>query len=359
MIKTVFILFTLLALFAFGFNVHTHFTPKHQGSIGSNFDGEYFHNSNLDPNDKRSAIDLLTWFCNRQLEPWTNLPFTRHSNIVERSDNLRITWINHATVLIQLNNVNILTDPMWSERASPLSWIGPKRLAPPPIKIYNLPHIDLVIVSHNHYDHMDLPSLQRLNEYFRPVFITPLNNQHYLRSVGISKVVELDWWQSHETNLVQISATPAQHWSKRTLFDANRALWSGFYIQGSTQSAFFAGDTAYEEHFKKIKQKLGEPTVALLTIGAYKPEWFMKRAHTSPEEAVLAHMDLNAFMSIPIHYGAFQIGNDSPQSALMDLDEAAKKYRLANDAFHILKPGETLSVPTSNELALSVLQPTL
>jgi L-ascorbate metabolism protein UlaG (beta-lactamase superfamily) len=264
--------------------------------------------------------------------------------VQERSDTLRITWINHATTLIQVDGINILTDPIWSQRASPVNWIGPQRQSAPGLSIKNLPPIDAVIISHNHYDHMDLDTLKRLNDRDQPTFLTPLANKHYLENVGISKILELDWWQSHRIGKVTIVATPAQHWSKRTLFDANRALWSGFYVQGEKQSVFFAGDTAYESHFTVIKQKLGPPTVVLMPIGAYKPRWFMKRAHTNPEEAVLAHIDLGAEYTIPIHYGTFMLGDDSPQSALLDLRQSIKKYNLNEFNFHILKLGETLTV---------------
>ena len=227
---------------------------------------------------------------------------------------------------------------------SPLSWIGPQRQAPAGIALKDLPPIDVVVVSHNHYDHMDTPTLQTLQKRFQPVFIVPLTNTHYLNDVGIQQVIELDWWSSYSINNIDITATPAQHWSKRTLFDANRSLWSGFYIKGLTQSVFYAGDTAYEKHFKLIRKKLGEPSIALLSIGAYKPQWFMKRAHTSPEEAVLAHMDLKAGTSIPIHYGTFQLGDDSPKSALTDLHQAMHKHALSNDSFKVLALGQSITI---------------
>ena len=292
--KTILYFIGVLLISLLGVSACTHRAKEHIGPRSSHFDGDYFHNLVVDPNGKRSAKDFLTWFFNRNIEPWTNFENEPNPSLKDRTENLNITWINHATVLIQLNGVNILTDPIWSQRASPFGWVGPKRVGEPAVRIEDLPPIDAVVISHNHYDHMDLSSLLQLDKRDQPLFITPLANKHYLESAHIKNIIELDWWESHTLNNVTISATPAQHWSKRTLFDANRALWSSFYIQGKQASVFFAGDTAYQTHFSLIKERLGSPTVSLMPIGAYKPQWFMQRAHTSPEEAVLAHIDLQA-----------------------------------------------------------------
>ena len=342
--KTVIYTTVLLVLCTTIFTACSHLSKQHNGSNSNHFDGEHFHNLALDPKGQRSAKDFLIWFFNRNLEPWESLTNKTSPLSNKRPTALNVTWINHATVLIQLDGTNILTDPIWSERASPLHWVGPKRQAPPPININELPPIDAVVISHNHYDHMDLASLQQLDSLYQPVFITPLVNKHYLESAGITNIVELDWWQAHHIGPVRITATPAQHWSKRTLFDANRALWSGFYVQGHQQSVFFAGDTAYQAHFKLVKERLGPPSIALLPIGAYKPQWFMQRAHTSPEEAVLAHIDLQAQTSVPIHYGTFRLGDDGPQSALSDLKVSITNHHLDVMAFNILAPGELLTV---------------
>lgn len=342
--KTVLYIVIVMTLYITGFTACSHLSKLHHGGASNHYDGEHFHNLAIDPKGQRSAKDFLTWFFNRNLEPWTNLTNKTNTLLNIRPTSLNVTWINHATVLVQVDGVNILTDPIWSERASPFSWLGPQRQVPPPIPISELPPIDAVVISHNHYDHMDLASLEQLNSLYQPVFITPLANKHYLESAGITNIIELDWWQAHSINSVKITATPAQHWSKRTLFDANRALWSGFYIQGLQQSVFYAGDTAYQAHFKLVKERLGPPSVALLPIGAYKPQWFMQRAHTSPEEAVLAHIDLKANISVPIHYGTFKLGDDSPESALSDLEKAIVTHHLDNKAFSILAPGELLSV---------------
>lgn len=337
-----FIIFLTL-ICVISFTACSQLASRHDGSSNNHFDGTFFNNLAIDPNGKRSATDFLTWFFNRQAEPWENLAVATPI-LQKQSQALRITWVNHATVLIQLNNVNILTDPIWSERASPFTWVGPKRKTPTVIDIQDLPPIDVVLISHNHYDHMDIPSLQALNKIFKPRFIVPLGNSHYLNDAGISHITELDWWDSFTLKGTNIIATPAQHWSKRTLFDANRSLWAGFYIKALNQSVFFAGDTAYEKHFKLVNTKLGPPTVALLPIGAYKPRWFMKRAHTNPEEAVLAHIDLGAIRSIPIHYDTFQLGDDSPKSALSDLEKAVKQFSVKETAFKAILPGQTYSM---------------
>jgi L-ascorbate metabolism protein UlaG (beta-lactamase superfamily) len=202
-----------------------------------------------------------------------------------------VTFIGHATFLIQTAAGNILTDPMYSDRASPIAWVGPRRVRQPGVRFDDLPPISMVLLSHNHYDHCDLPTLRKLARRFDPVLVTPIGNGRLLRSAEMRRVEELDWWQHATVSTLLITLTPAHHFSARTPFDRNRALWGGFAVNAGNVSIYFAGDTAYADFFRYIRAKLGPLDLALLPIGAYEPRWFMQTVHMNPAEAVQAHLD--------------------------------------------------------------------
>ena len=232
-----------------------------------------------------------------------------------------ITFVGHSTFLIQTAAGHVLTDPMYSERASPLPWIGPRRVRQPGVRFDDLPPITTVLLSHNHYDHCDLPTLRRLAKRFDPVVVTPLGNGRLVRSAGIRRVEELDWWQEASGSAQPITLTPARHFSARTPFDRNRALWGGFILQAGDVRIYFAGDTAYGSFFLDIRHRLGPIDLALLPIGAYEPRWFMQAVHMNPADAVHAHCDLGAKQSVAMHFGTFQLtaeGIDAPARALED-----------------------------------------
>jgi L-ascorbate metabolism protein UlaG (beta-lactamase superfamily) len=255
-----------------------------------------------------------------------------------------ITFIGHSTFLIQTAAANILTDPMYSERASPLPWVGPRRVRAPGVRFEDLPPISTVLLSHNHYDHCDLPTLRMLARRFNPAVVTPLGNGRLIRSAGIRQVEELDWWQSSTIAALPITLTPAYHFSARTPFDKNRALWSGFILQADGARIYFAGDTAFGDFFGEIRRRLGPIDLALLPIGAYEPRWFMKIVHMNPAEAVQAHLDLEAARSIAMHFGTFQLtteGIDEPSRAL---DEACRARKVAQCSFRPLEVGESVRV---------------
>src|SRR5207344_3150107 len=219
-----------------------------------------------------------------------------------------VTFIGHATFLIQTGAGNILTDPMYSEHAGPWNLLGPRRVRLPAVPFEALPPIAIVLVSHNHYDHLDRPTLSMLAQKFDPIAITPLGNARLLRSTGLRRVEELDWWDRSGTSPLPITLTPAQHFSARGPFDRNRALWGGFMVAAGGSRVFFAGDTAYAAGvFTAIRQRLGRVNLALLPIGAYEPRWFMRAVHMNPAEAVQAHLDLAADESIAMHFGTFQL----------------------------------------------------
>jgi L-ascorbate metabolism protein UlaG (beta-lactamase superfamily) len=236
-------------------------------------------------------------------------------------DKAVVTFIGHSTFLMQTAAGNVLTDPMYSERAGPLSRLGPKRVRQPAVRFDDLPPIAAVLLSHNHYDHCDRRTLRMLADRFDPIVVTPLGNGQLVRSAGIRHVEELDWWEEGTSSPLRITLTPAHHFSARTPFDRNRALWGGFVLALEGMRLFFAGDTAYGPFFRDIRERLGPIDLALLPIGAYEPRWFMQSVHMNPAEAVQAHLDLDASESIGMHFGTFQLtteGIDEPLGALAD-----------------------------------------
>jgi L-ascorbate metabolism protein UlaG (beta-lactamase superfamily) len=253
-----------------------------------------------------------------------------------------VTFIGHASFLIQTASGNILTDPVYSERASPVTFAGPRRVRLPAVRFDDLPAISLVLLSHNHYDHCDLRTLRKIEASFHPLVVTPLGNGRLLRSGGIQRIEELDWWQEAATSPLPIRLTPAQHFSARTPFDRNRALWGGFMIALAGLRIFCAGDSGYGPHFTQIHERCGAPDLALLPIGAYEPRWFMKDIHMNPAEAVQAHLDLGAAQSIGMHFGTFQLTLEAIDAPAIALAEARRAQHVPDDRFRTLEFGESL-----------------
>ena len=256
-----------------------------------------------------------------------------------------ITFIGHATFLIQTQAGNLLTDPNYSWRAGPLNLFGPRRVRRPAIDFDNLPPISTVLLSHNHYDHCDLRTLRMVAKRFDPIVVTPLRNGALVRSAGIGRVEELDWWQEATGGAVPITLTPAHHFSARTPFDRNRALWGGFMVVANHTRIFFAGDTAYGEFFHDIRRRLGPIDVALLPIGAYEPRWFMQSVHMNPSEAVQAHVDLAASQSIGMHFGTFQMTTEGIEEPVRALSEACRIRNIPPSRFRTLGFGESIHLP--------------
>jgi N-acyl-phosphatidylethanolamine-hydrolysing phospholipase D len=229
------------------------------------------------------------------------------------------TWMGHASVLVQMDHATILTDPIWSDTASPVSWLGPRRFVPPPMPVTALPPIDAVLISHSHYDHLDLPTLRQLAARGTRFFV-PLRVGAILRGEGIGEVEELDWWESRALGPLTITCVPARHWSQRGLGDFNRTLWSGWVVTGPTRRFWFAGDTGYSRLFTQIGERLGPFDLAALPIGAYDPPAMMQPVHLNPEEALQAGLDARADRLLGIHYGTFDL-TDEP------LDEPPRRFR--------------------------------
>jgi len=262
-------------------------------------------------------------------------------------------WIGHATMLAQLGGLNFITDPMFSERASPLNFLGPKRRVAPGLALAELPHVDVVLISHNHYDHLDEASVRALNTQGGgpPLFLVPLGHKQWLAGRGIANVVELDWWQSHTVGTVEIVLTPVRHWSSRSLSDRMQALWGGYAVFAPDLHLFFPGDTAYSGDFEMIRQRFaarpdgGGFDLAMLPIGGYAPRWFMASQHINPQEAVQIHLDLGARRSVGLHWGTFELTDESLDEPPIQLALARKALRLADEAFFVMAIGETRVLP--------------
>jgi L-ascorbate metabolism protein UlaG (beta-lactamase superfamily) len=252
-----------------------------------------------------------------------------------------LTFVGHATWLIQTARETILTDPMYSRRAGPFNMMGPRRVRDVAVPFEWLPHISVVLLSHNHYDHCDVTTLRRLRHVFNPLLITPFGNGRLLRGIGIQRVEELDWWESTKTSHVSVTLTPAQHFSARGPHDRNRALWGGFTIDVAGRRIYFAGDSGYAPYFSAIGQRLGPIDLALPPIGAYEPRWFMKDVHMNPAEAVQAHLDLGAKQSLGMHFGTFQLTTEAIDEPLRALDIARREHHVPTDRFRTLDFGES------------------
>jgi L-ascorbate metabolism protein UlaG (beta-lactamase superfamily) len=254
----------------------------------------------------------------------------------------RVTWIGHATLLVQLDGVNVLTDPQFSDRASPFRFAGPKRLNPPGVAFDDLPPIQVVVISHDHYDHLDRDTVTRLAAAHRPRFLVPLGLKAWFTSIGIQEgVEELDWWDSRRVGGVTFTATPVQHWSQRTPFDLNRRLWAGWAIAGRDRRLFFAGDTGYYDVFRRIGERLGPFDLALVSIAAYEPPSVMAHTHTTPEQSLRIFADVGARTFVAMHWGTFDLAEEPIDEPPRRLLAAARAQGLPDARVWVLAHGET------------------
>lgn len=287
-------------------------------ALSDHFDGTRFFNPTFAEGRPFSAVPKML------AEPRERWP--AHVPVVQRqvvphdpAAWVTVTFIGHSTFLIQTGQHTIITDPVFVQRASPLQFIGPKRVRIPGVRLEDLPPVDIILLSHNHYDHCDLASLRYLARRDGPLLVTPLGNRRMGTAAGLQRIIELDWWEQTAESPLPITITPAQHFSARTPFDRNRALWGSFLLDINGRRFFFGGDSGYGPHFRMIRERLGRVDLALLPIGAYEPRWFMRDIHMNPEEAVQAHLDLESQRSIGMHFGTFQLtteGIDAPLRAL-------------------------------------------
>ena len=260
-------------------------------------------------------------------------------------DQNTVTWIGHATLLVQVEGYNILTDPHFSDRASPVQWAGPERVVPPGLALEDLPPIDVVVISHDHFDSLDEQTIKKLRQ--RPGgektrFYVPLGLKNWFVIRGVERVIEMDWWDRQQDGDLQIIAVPVQHWSKRSIFSKNKTLWAGWVINARDFRFVFVGDTGYAPHFEEIGAKLGPFDLAAIPIGAYEPRWFMKKHHVNPEESVQIHKDIRSNRSVAIHWGTFILTDEPLDEPPKRLARALQKDRIPTKDFAVLQHGQTV-----------------
>jgi L-ascorbate metabolism protein UlaG (beta-lactamase superfamily) len=304
-----------------------------------------YKNTNEQENGKTFG-QLMTWVLDGEKSPekieietstqWQELAPTQTNYAV---------WIGHATYLINNGDINILTDPIFSKRASPVGFAGPKRMIPPAMTLNDLPKIDAVVVSHNHYDHLDIWSLKKLFKLnSETIFMVPAGDKKRLVKAGIRNIIEMNWWDIFRVSNTEFHFTPVQHWSKRGLFDRNKSLWGGWFIKSNDLSLYHAGDTGYSSDFKTTYERLGAPDYSFIPIGAYDPRWFMKDSHVNPEEAVQIALDLKTPHSFGMHWGTFTLTDEPVLEPPARLKEALEKQNLESGFFISPKPGEILQL---------------
>ena len=318
--------------------------PYFAGLPSDHFDGTRFFNPGQPATDK-SLADLLRWQRSSQRASWPTHVSVTPTIPPRRSDELRVTMVGHATVLIQLAGLNIVTDPVWSARASPVQFAGPRRVTAPGIAFADLPPIDLILLSHNHYDHLDLATLKALVERDDPRILTPLGNDAIVRRrIPKARVESGDWGDRFEIPGGEVHIVRANHWSSRGLGDRRMALWGGFMLRAGGKLVYFAGDTGYGDIFGTMRDRFGSPDLALIPIGAYAPRWFMAAQHCDPAEAVQILTDLAATRAVALHWGCWQLTDEPRDEPPGRLRQALDANAIPHDRFAVLNPGEWLTV---------------
>lgn len=327
---------------------HALLEPKYDYVPGDHSSAHGFFNpaSDTHTDDVHRSVALYEWLLFRKPAQWpasessTHCPDKPQLRSNAALDDWHVWFVGHATVLVQIGPYNFLTDPIWAQRASPMPYLGPKRVRHAGIALDELPPIDAVLLSHNHYDHLDLASLKWLHQRDQMPIYTGLANRCYLPDD--MQVIELDWWQQADFKpdaRIKIVFTPAQHFSGRGLRDRNKALWGGLSVLTPQGHCFFAGDTGYSPHFQQIREKLGAPRLSLLPIGAYEPRQIMQAMHMNPADAVQAHINLHSKQSLATHYRTFQLTDEAINQPLLELATALTQARIVDGSFFNLVEG--------------------
>jgi L-ascorbate metabolism protein UlaG (beta-lactamase superfamily) len=319
--------------------------PRYKGPLSDHFDGKKFNNpGNVQP---QGLGNVLKWLLNRKKEKWEKIsppPGPPPPDRVSEGE-LRITFINHCTFLIQVDGMNILTDPVWSERASPFSWAGPRRMRPPGIRMEDLPKIDVLLISHNHYDHLDIASVKKIVAAHQPKIFVPLGVKAYLEKKGITNIKEMDWGDELPLDeKLKLACVPAQHFSGRGMFDRDATLWCGFVICSKHGNIYFAADTGYNKVLKEAGKKYSPIRAALLPIGAYRPEWFMGVVHATPAESVQVHIEIGSHQSIGSHFGTFPLADEGMYDPAKDLHAALSALNIPAADFIVPEEGKGIDV---------------
>lgn len=299
----------------------------YQGPKSDHFDGKKFFMPG-GPNNAKSFLTVLKWQITADRKEWPAWTENTKQNDFSKepaAGEHQVHFVNHATIYVRTSQGAFVTDPLWSLRASPVQWAGPKRVRPPGVQLEALPKLDFVLVSHNHYDHLDEDSLMRLKQKYDPQFFVALGDGALLKKRGITKVTEMDWFQSAKVGEFEIIYVPAQHWSARGVLDRNESLWGGYIVRSQGKQIYFAGDSGYGPVFKDIHTRYGDMDISFLPIGAYEPRWFMEEMHMNPDDAVKAHVDLKSKRSLGMHFGTFQLTDEGIDEPAKDLQTALRK----------------------------------
>lgn len=326
---------------------------RYRGPVSDHFDGRrFFMPGRPFPHGAGAVIRKLR---DPQPAPWkvpSEPPLFDRPPREVIDDRLRVSFVGHATMLLQTEGLNILTDPWWSERASPFSKVGPRRVVPPGVAFENLPPIGIVLISHSHYDHMDVPTIRRLVDEHDPLFIVPLGNDTLIRRIHPrARTTVLDWGESVQVRPdVTIGAEPMHHWTARTPFDRNTSLWAAFVISTPSGRTLFAGDSGYGDgvYFHPLRQRYGSFRLAILPIGAYEPRWMMEYSHMNPREAVQAFEDIGAEHAVAHHFGTIQLTDEPIEAPAEGLAEALATRGIAPERFRALRPGSVWFVPPAS-----------
>jgi L-ascorbate metabolism protein UlaG (beta-lactamase superfamily) len=336
---------SLLPLFLFITGFLSCCSPQDRAA-SDHFNGKTYYNREGDSHTFTGMVKWLWEMDTVKWPEWIDDPVQPKPEPHAPEGHIRATYINHSTILIQTDKLNILTDPIWSMRAGPYSWLGSKRIRKPGVDMNDLPEIDIVLISHDHYDHLDIPTLKKLYARKKFIAVTGQGNGKLLKDEGIDNVIELDWWQEHPvTGDMKVTFVPSLHNSGRGMFDSNCTLWGGFVIQAGKSNIYFAGDTGYGKFLDDIHKRFPQFALAILPVGNYEKRWFMKNQHMNPDDAVKAHILLRSGQSIGMHYATF---NEHPEQAVdaheKDLAKALGDHGLQPKDFRILKFGEGITV---------------